>query len=102
VTHRGIHLVDLGSTNGTYVREHRVGEGIIGHQDEFVIGDFTIRCILKPREAVEELDDLVPAEAIRGVQADPNRTLVSAMPRPKAGEFGSPKAPSTRKAMLAL
>jgi hypothetical protein len=102
VTHRGIHLLDLGSTNGTYVREHRVGEGIIGNGDEFVVGDFTIRCLLNASAPADESDGLYAEVSIRGGHPDPNRTMISPMPRPSSAVETKAKALPPRKSMLAF
>ncbi|HSI86079.1 MAG: FHA domain-containing protein [Candidatus Methylacidiphilales bacterium] len=43
ITPRGLLLTDLGSTNGTFVKHHRITEGIIGEDEEFVLGEVFFR-----------------------------------------------------------
>lgn len=39
----GLSMTDLGSTNGTYVNEHRLPAGVLSEGDELMIGKFHLR-----------------------------------------------------------
>ncbi len=53
-TPAGIHLLDLGSSNGTYLGETRVGEAWFNSEVEFACGTRKLRLVPGPAESVVE------------------------------------------------
>lgn len=81
---------DLGSTNGTYVRDRRVKQSELFPGDKFRLGAVTFRIEYEsdtdhgrpaPKPKVFDLTKTVPMESVKPVESE------SASPRPKWWEF---------------
>ncbi|PTY06037.1 hypothetical protein DB346_01340 [Verrucomicrobia bacterium LW23] len=111
ITPRGLLLTDLGSTNGTFVKQHRITEGIIGEDEEFVLGEVFFRAfkMQQARSGPPSLpkstpappvpvpaapEEVTPAPAIKRTELrDGRSTAVVPKPAP-AGAASSVRVPS--------
>jgi len=46
---RGVRVVDLGSTNGTFVNQERVETRDLKHADQLQLGELVLQCLIEAR-----------------------------------------------------
>jgi len=96
-------VVDLKSTNGTYVNGHKLtSPHVLKHGDQIYIGDFTLT-VASQRDAGRTTSARTPLPRTPPVQTPPNQTPAPrpAPPRPPAAAAPPPPPPLPRSALVA-
>lgn len=84
----GFHLLDMGSSNGVYVRDQKVDDAILQEGDTFAIGDAFIRIL---EDEIPPTLSMAAGEAA-ALDPGPSGRSLRALPPPPPPPAGAPRA----------